>query len=261
MNNRKIVVIQWNTLTAVKSIVDALPPNNDIVVFRKSDLQQIDGITAETIVMPETIDTSVKSKNYVIQYFKNNGYTGKLHILEDCIEICKDPTEFINDIENLMDVLDLNTYFGTITDGCNRVYTKYNPRVRMINDKPEWQKFGFTEIVFCSHANTQWLIFDLERCDDEELHFNDTFTIPMYWIIEYLARRRNTHPNSLNLMNQYITCASELDVYRNVTSNDDNIENIKDEDALFKSLNINYTPDNNIDMILERVAQKLNSKI
>ena len=36
---------------------------------------------------------------------------------------------------------------------------------------------------------------------------------------------------------------------------------MKDEDAIFKSLNVNYAPDNNIDKILEMTYEKLKSKV
>ena len=36
---------------------------------------------------------------------------------------------------------------------------------------------------------------------------------------------------------------------------------MKDEDVIFKSLNVNYAPDNNIDNVLEILYKKLESKI
>ena len=36
---------------------------------------------------------------------------------------------------------------------------------------------------------------------------------------------------------------------------------MRSEDALFKSMGINYSPDNNIDNLLEKVYMKLKSKI
>ena len=36
---------------------------------------------------------------------------------------------------------------------------------------------------------------------------------------------------------------------------------MKDEDTTFKSLNVNYAPDNNIDNVLEILYKKLESKI
>ena len=100
-----------------------------------------------------------------------------------------------------MNVLDLNNWCGTVTDGCNYIYSKYNPRLSISIDKPEYQKLNIDKVIFCSHSNVQWLVYDLERADDNELFFNESFTVDMFWIIEYLARRRNTHPNSLYFMN------------------------------------------------------------
>lgn len=265
MDNRKIVIVQWNKNSLAKNIINSLPTNFDVVIFQKHDLTETYDNHIQLVKMPINIDTTVKSKNYIIQYYKQLNHKGMLHIIEDTVEILKDPTEFINDIERLMILLDINSYLGTVTDACNRIYSKYNPRLRLINDKPEWQKLNFKDIIFCSHSNVHWMIFNLALADEQELTFNEIFSIEMFWIIEYLARRRNTHPNSLYLMNQYVTCGSEYGVYRNCGTNSsdktEQNEKIKYEDELFKSLNIDYHPDNNIDMLLERIAVKLTSKL
>lgn len=67
--------------------------------------------------------------------------------------------------------------------------------------------------MFCSHSNIQWNVYNLEKADDNELFFDEKLTIDMFFIIEFLARRRNSHPGSLYYMNQYVTCASEQGLY------------------------------------------------
>lgn len=264
MNNRKLVIVHWNENSNIQKLVESFPSNLDITIFQKHGLNAI-ATTHSVVVMPENINTSVKSKNYIIQQYKTENFSGYLHIIEDVIELLKDPTEFISDIENTMNILDIHSYLGTVTDACNRIYSKYNPRLRLINDKPEWQKFNIKEFVFCSHSNTNWMIFNLEKCDINEITFNEMFTIDMFWIIEYLARRRNSHPETLYFMNQYLTCSTEHGVYQLDKTIDiavqHDTEKMKEEDQLFKSLNINYQPDNNIDELLERLAIKLDSKI
>ena len=50
---------------------------------------------------------------------------------------------------------------------------------------------------------------------------------------------------------------------REVNESDKEIESpeaMKQEDDLFKSLKVNYAPDNNIDLVLERTYKKLQSK-
>ena len=152
----------------------------------------------------------------------------------------------MDDVEKMLDALDLNSWLGTVTDGCNLVYTKYNPRLRVKIDRPDYkEKLGVDELVFCSHSNTQWMVFNVKKGD--------------------VARRRNTHPESLYFMNQYVTVPSELGTFvnREVNESDKEIESpeaMKQEDDLFKSLKVNYAPDNNIDLVLERTYKKLQSK-
>lgn len=220
----------------------------------------------EIISIPPECNTRPRVKNFVIQYIKSKGFNGYLHELEDKIEILKDPDVFVNDIERMMEAFDLHNWCGTVTDSCNYVYSKYNPRLSIKIDRPEYQKLNIGDVVFCSHANVQWLIYDLEKADDNELYFNEDFTIDMFWIIEFLARRRNAHPNSLYFMNQYYTCSSEKGLYRmlqnyNKHGDEPAQDKMRTEDAIFKSMKINYAPDNNIDRVLELLYDKLESKI
>lgn len=89
----------------------------------------------------------------------------------------------------------------------------------------------------------------------------------MFYIIEYLARRKTAHPDSLYFMNQYITAQSEQGVFANCAMNDSDNDLINqknllsEEDSKFKQLNLNYSPDNNIDIIIEKVFNKLKSKV
>lgn len=201
-----------------------------------------------------------------MRYCKDN-LKGFIHVIDNTVEVLKDPAPFMKQVENLMAVTDLNCFFGTVTDGCNRVYKKYNPRLRVALDKDEYKNFGIgSNVVFCSHSNIQWITYNIDKADDNELFFDESFTIDMFFIIEFLARRRNSHPGSLYFMNQYITCDEEPDVYRIDESLSreprfDLQEAMASEDALFKSKNINYAPDNNIDVVLEKLYLKLKSKL
>ena len=108
------------------------------------------------------------------------------------------------------------------------------------------------------------MIFNLEKADDNELYFCEDFKVDMYFIIEFLARRKSTHPGSLYFMNQYFTCTSEKGVFeiKDGVKRDEvpNLQEVmKQEDLLFKAKNVNYAPDNNIDLVLERLYEKLKS--
>ena len=81
----------------------------------------------------------------------------------------------------------------------------------------------------------------------------------MFWIIEFLARRRNTKSQGqLFYMNQYLTIDSELGTFEQIAI-DNNLseKTMKEEDAKFKKKKIDFAPDNNIDIILEETYSKL----
>jgi hypothetical protein len=84
----------------------------------------------------------------------------------------------------------------------------------------------------------------------------------MYIIIEFLARRRNTKTdNQLFYMNQYFTVESEYQAFKEISSHKDNsidANKMKEEDQIFKSRNIIFNPDNNIDKMLEDLYNVLN---
>ena len=97
----------------------------------------------------------------------------------------------------------------------------------------------------------------------------------MYYIIEFLARRRNTKDvGSLYYMNQYITVDSELGTYRLQKKADDekltqeqlqakikkDQEDMIKENEIFQNMKINIEPDNSVDTILEDLYKKLKSK-
>lgn len=276
MKDRIFAIVNENELAKadVLQIVDSIKLlGNKITIFStkpESFYNDADTVMklpgCEIVQIPVECNSRPKTKNFVVNHFKKSGFKGYLHELEDSIEMLKDPIKFIADIENMMRVFDLHNWCGTVTDCCNYVYSKYNPRLSVKIDKPEYSKLNIDDAVFCSHANVQWLIYDLENADDDELFFNDKFTIDMFWIIEFLARRRNTHPDSLYFMNQYFTCASEKGIYKlkddqKKREAEDLQTKMKEEDLLFKSMKINYAPDNNIDRVLELLYSKLESKI
>ena len=246
----------------VEKLVKAFAAKADKVIVFSVDNAAFEG--ADVVQIPAEADTRPKRKNFVVHHFKDSGFDGFLHQIEDCVDIISDPSKFIDDIEKLMSILDVHNWCGTVTDTCNYVYDKYNPRLDVVLDKPEYASWGLDVVRFCSHSNVQWIVYDMKNADDNELYFNDSFKVDMFWIIEFLARRRNSHPGSLYYMNQYYTCASEYGVYKRIACDDDAVQDtpqqMRAEDALFKSMNVNYMPDNNIDLVLETLYEKLKTK-
>lgn len=239
---------------------------DEIFVFAFDKTKIPDDINAKVIEFDNDVDNRSKCKNFITAYFKKLGYDGFLHVLEDCVELKTDPTEYLSQQEHCMDVLDYDVYFSTTSDGCNYVYSKFNPRVSISIDSPIFSGLNLPpKISFTSHSNTVWVTYNYAKIADDLLKFNEQFDIPMYYIIEFLSRRRNTKPNgSLYLMNQYLSIPSEIGVFSMASpknSKQPSQQEMQKEDVIFKNMNLNFVPDNNIDQLLVDVINKLKSKI
>jgi hypothetical protein len=234
--------------------------NSKIVLFTTND-KPISII--ETIKIPSDFDTLSKRRNFVNKYFLEKQFKGFVHIVSENTLINQDKIGiFVKDIENMMSKLKYPVWFSTICDPCNYVYKKYNPRVRLIMDDPVAVENGLTNLVITSHSNLQYVIYDFENIKEDLLKFDESYSIAMYIIIEFLARRRNTKTdNQLFYMNQYFTVESEYQAFKEISSHKDNsidANKMKEEDQIFKSRNIIFNPDNNIDKMLEDLYTILN---
>ena len=269
----RIVAILHNNNDMHKNVQKLISSLNDsqcfekIYVFSYEDLSEfnISDKNCQNIILPNECDNVPKIRNYINTKFKSENFNGMLHVLEDTTEIIENPSTFLKDIENMMDVMDYDVWFSTICDPCNFVYQKYNPRLRITLDRAEYFKLNLGKsLLYTSHSNTQWIIYNFAKISDNLLKFNENFSIAMFYIIEFLARRRNTRNNNqLYFMNQYMTVESEYRVFKNVLDKpkQDSSKELKKEDAIFKELNINYSPDNSIDLVLELTYKKLKEKI
>ena len=275
MSDRIIAILHNNEEAKdnVKATVKMLLDNmcaKQVVVFTKepdADFNIANGMQlCMNVNWPSEFDTQPKIRNWINSYFKTNGFAGKLHVLEDTTHLLKIPTGFMNDLEHMMDVLDYDVWFSTVSDACNFVYSKYNPRLSIVLDRPEYQKLELGKQIFStSHSNTQWIVYDFSRVSEDLLKFDEDFSVAMFYIIEYLARRRNTKKDDqIYFMNQYFTVESEVGVYDvldKIADKKDDPEKMKAEDAIFKQKNVDYSPNNNIDQVLEAFYLKMQSKI
>ena len=95
--------------------------------------------------------------------------------------------------------------------------------------------------------------------------YDEKFSIAMFFIIEYLARRKATKAASqLYLMNQYLSISTEVGTYHTIdigVNQQLDPNTMKLEDAVFKSMNVDYAPDNNIDQVLDMFYAKLKEKM
>ena len=226
----------------------------------------IDGIEKiETVKYPEGVDTIAKKKNFIIDWFEKTAQDGFLHIIEDSVELLLDPTQFINSVQNAMDVLDYASWFSTTSDRCNYVFKKFCPRIEVAMDNVEvGDKLGLkSSLMFTSHANLAWTIYRLGNGVDHIQRFNELFQVGMFTIIEYFARRRrDKQDGQLFFMNQYMTVKEEIGMMTiHALPTNETREMIQAEDSLFKSLEIEFSPDNNVDVVLETLFAKIKQKM
>lgn len=207
---------------------------------------------------------------------KQSGKHKFLHIIDSNVELLKDPQQFLEELEDMMVKLDYHVWLSTVCDECNYVFGKYNPRIRVSFDDDKSRHYLKTKAIsLTSNSNTTWIAYDLTAPSEKLLKFDEQFEIAMYYIIELLARRRNTKDaGSLYYMNQYITVDSELGTYRRRSKVDDekltqeqlqekikkDQEDMIKENEIFQSMKINIEPDNSVDAILEDLYKKLKSK-
>lgn len=272
-----IIHTQNDMLENVHKIVNMIVDNNcaeQIYVFTKEEKLEFTFAQIMTsqycmnVCLPDTCDNTPKTRNWINSYFKTNNFDGFLHVIEDTTDLLKVPTKFMDDLEHMMKTLDYNVWFSTICDPCNFIYFKYNPRLAIILDKVEYFKLELgTKLLFTSHSNTQWVTYDFSQVTEDLLKFDEDFSIAMFYIIEFLARRRNTkRENQLYFMNQYLTVESEYGTFKHIDSKnteDKTAEttNMQKEDQIFKNKQVKYEPDNNIDLVLETVYKTLNEKL
>lgn len=266
MNNRKIAIINYkqNRFPIVFNMIGKLDSSKitDEVYLFSTHIKPEDMVSQpENIkIIPIQVEKCSRSqiKNKVIRYFKEElKFDGFIYIFEDNIEITRDLNDFTEKLENAMTVLSYPIWYSTYTDECNYVLTKYNPRLSIVMDNTDCQKIKSKVLYFTSHANTRLIVIDLKNCPEDVLYFNESFSVPMFYIIESLARHRKLfNENSLYLMNQYLTVDAEYGLFKYITieaPEQFTNETIQAEDKIFKQLGLNIQPDNNIDIVLQRL--------
>ena len=215
MGVRVFVIIDDNKVHSgnVAEQVKALREMGRVVVVSRNGYSG----QGDVEVPPDAADTEPKLRNWINGKFGGPGVF--LHVVKSGVEILPGVAEFVPALERAMRSLDYPVWLSTVTDGCNYVYSKYNPRIRIKLDRPECAKIGLAgELCFTSHSNTQWVAYDMDGIKDEDLlRFDERFTIAMYYIIEFLARRRKIGgEGSLFFMNQYMTVGGETGAFRNM---------------------------------------------
>jgi hypothetical protein len=259
---------------AIINIHKGVDISNNIIRYLNSDDNKIvfhifdetydilsDKNTSFVRIPSEYAESESKIKNYVSKYFFENNFTGFLHVIEDHVAIYNNPKMFLDEIEIMMSKLNMKSWFNTITDVCNYTFNIYNPRISVSIDDPELIDNYNKTIYWASHANTSWVCYDYSKSTFDDVKFDETFEIPMYYIIKFLAERRNNKkPHEMYYMNFYPTVIEERGVFKLI-----NVEEYKKfsqqqnkkEGELFASMKINYLGDVNIDMIYDDIIYNL----
>lgn len=267
--SRKVVILHEDSTVfndETMRLVEALNASKiseDVLVVAREQFQ-----TVKTLVIPEDKKTDPQIRNWLNTKFRLEKFNGFLHVIRDCTEILRDPTEFVHNLEAMMSALDYSAWLNTTCDPCNYVFSKYNPRVSVQLDMPSimasptLNEIG-SAIVTTSHSNLQWVCYDFSKVPNELLSFDEQFTVPMYYIIDFLAKRKASKKDGLYFMNQYLSVSSEYGVFKALpeASSDFSQETMQREDAAFKAKNLNCSPDNNVDVVLENIWKKMSAII
>lgn len=200
-------------------------------------------------------------KNYVYKYVKEK-YTEPntyLYMIEDSVQILKNPQEFFDSVEDLMEIFDLDVWFNTYLDICNRIFSKFQGRSNITIDK---EHYGVQKkIILTSHCNPTVSVYALDRVKYETL-FDEDFTIPMYFILEFLGRRKKDAVHPLVFLNNYITIPEEIGVFKEENFKTDPINRDVQmaEHKRFMDMKLNMEPDNDLDKILDKFTDFLLEK-
>lgn len=164
--------------------------DGEVVVFA-SGVEQIDVEGAKIVAFPAEADTTPKKMNFILDWCKGLGFDGFLHIVDSSIRFNGKTKAYMDKLESTMKVLDYGIHFSTATDRCNFIFNKFCPRMTLdIDDEEAKAKLRLPDkIFFTSNSNISYMVFDFSA-PECLLRFDERFTIGMYYIIDFLSRRR-----------------------------------------------------------------------
>ena len=167
----------------------------EVVVFAPSSMACPDSKSSSITWMhfPENADTIPKQKNFIIDWCKMKDFKGFLHMMESSVKLNANSKTYIEKLESTMSAFDYDIHFSTATDRCNYVFNKFCPRLALdIDDDIMKQKLSLPDrICFTSHSNVSYVTYNFDALDNGVLKFDERFTVGMFYIIEFLARRRS----------------------------------------------------------------------
>ena len=135
------------------------------------------------------------------------------------------------------------------------MYSKYNPRFYVSVDEDDTrQKYGKV-VAWCSNANNVWSCYNMDSATFEDVRMEENLQFPMYYIIEFLARRRNSKSvGQLDYMNLYPSVEEELNVFRTVDVPDARKftdAEIKADAEIFGKMKVDNHPDSTLEVVMD----------
>ena len=239
-------------------------PETNVVVYSNGEMDRIEGVEDRKIPCEALVSES-RVRNFITNDLVDNGTVGFIHIIDDAVEILSDPSSFVVEIERMMAKLHIGTWLNTVTDPMNYTFKIYNPRFSIRIDDEKLKTLYDKTLYFTSHANTSWIVWNTEESTRDELMFDDRFSIPMYFIVKFLADRRKRHEKGkLDYMNLYPTISEEQDVFRlarldSMIREPSQKESVV-ESKLFQDLNVDVGPTLDINVVMEDIISALSEK-
>ena len=217
MASRRIAIINYmNDRDVTENILKKVPTSIEPIVFLQHGSSK-SYPNAKTRFFPEDLDSKAAAKNFIAKTAKSEGWTGWLYVIEDDMQLIADAEEtsfFLDKLENMLEKLGFDTWMNTATDLFNHVWSKYSYRFRAMIDDPEYSSL-IEQVIFCSHANPNVMLFNLDKVRLEKMLFDEDYEIPMYYIISYLASRRNDKNDpGIMFMNFYPTVPGEEKIWK-----------------------------------------------
>ena len=266
MKNRIFAILNWKNdrlENVQKEIVAKLPLREDdkLLVFYDSSIGDKAPVFENAVQIPmskEDGHNRAAGLNFIYKYLKEHFSNAYGYVICDSMQFKKDPTVFMDSIEEMISKLKLDVWFNTYTDNMNFVFTKFDGRVSVaINDPELKQKYDKT-IIWTSHSNPNLSIIDLDAfvLPEDGKTFDDRFEIPMFWIIKFLCERRR---DKKGFMNYYPTISEEIGVYKCKDFKQSPITNeqMQKEDMMFKAMEIDHSPTMAVEDIMDFIIERL----
>lgn len=264
--SRVFAILNWKeerNINVKQEILEKLPlrdKNDKVVIFCKDALKKEfeKNDKYEIVVVSEQEGHNRAALlNTAYKYLKDHysGYYG--YTIYDSVQFKKDPSIFFAKIEEMIEKLHLDIWFNTYTDVMNFVFSKFDPRVSIVINEPKYQSIYNKTIMWTSHANPNITLVDIDKFDFKDGHvFDDRFEIPMFWIIKFLCERAR---NKQGFMNHYPTIEEEIGVYKIGDFKGSNFsqQQMQIEDKMFSELNLDHTPNQNVEALMEFMMKQL----